>query len=226
MYVASEKRRMTSVEVAAAIKAGREHLNWSQEALAAAANVAPRTLQRAEAGEAGDDTLRRVAKALGVPEDFFVREHVVHTAEDIEAAKKELLDKNWLVPAKWIASGHQLLEFLDGLQAWQYSHDDDISGEAQGDMGTLFDYIADMVQLSGLADMTPSMRLETGNEVTALVSAVERHGLKIFVGAHDVRFKPDAVEAKSMAMRMGYLRVTKGVFEQFIVPKRSRISFA
>ena len=45
----------------------RSEKAWTQEELAAAAAISPRTVQRAEEGQMSADTLKAVAKAFGVP---------------------------------------------------------------------------------------------------------------------------------------------------------------
>lgn len=53
--------------IAALLAAHREAKGWSQEALAATANVSARTVQRLERGETQDPiTIERVGKALGI----------------------------------------------------------------------------------------------------------------------------------------------------------------
>ena len=58
---------MDSEDAGAKIRQLRTEKALTQEDLAAAADISPRTVQRAEEGHMSADTLRSIAKAFGVP---------------------------------------------------------------------------------------------------------------------------------------------------------------
>src|SRR5689334_6725547 len=64
--------RPTSAEIAETVISIRKHLELKQLVLADEAGVTERTIQRVEEGRTvGDDTLRKVARALRLREDAF-----------------------------------------------------------------------------------------------------------------------------------------------------------
>ena len=74
------------------IRAARQALGWTQNELAAKADVSPRTIHAAEKNRVcRQATKRRILTALGVPwelrDDYFPRARAVRRATAAEAAK-------------------------------------------------------------------------------------------------------------------------------------------
>lgn len=77
------RRRMTPQEVGMIVRMYRESNQVKRAALAAQANVSEKTLERLEAGvPVQETTYRRVAIALGIAEDSFIREEYIPTPEE------------------------------------------------------------------------------------------------------------------------------------------------
>jgi transcriptional regulator with XRE-family HTH domain len=90
--IRGEYRRLTSIEVGVMIRTFREGQGIKRAVLAAEANMSEKTLERAEGGQGiSEDSCRRIARALGLPENIFVGELYI---PDPEEAIRMLEEKN------------------------------------------------------------------------------------------------------------------------------------
>lgn len=77
--------------IASNIRLLREHRTWTQEHLAAIAEVTPRTVQRVEAGEgAQPETLKSIAAALDVEVETLRFDALAHLARHFGVSREEL----------------------------------------------------------------------------------------------------------------------------------------
>jgi transcriptional regulator with XRE-family HTH domain len=225
----SEHRRFTPAEIAMMVKLWRAHLNWSQEALAAEANVTTRTLQRAESGEkVSDAILVRIAKALGMNEpDALTKVRLIESLDEMErrvrAETAEFEKKNWLVPSTCAASGHELMQWLLGISAWNHSTDD-LQGDVVDHASALLDLIGDIV-LFDPNDLSPSDRIEMAQSMDVHVKRLTAHGLKITICNHRVELKFDGLQ-KPWNANVGYLKVSAVAPTSFVIPKNTAFSMA
>jgi transcriptional regulator with XRE-family HTH domain len=94
-----EHRRLTAPEVGVMIRMFREGQGIKRAALAADANMSEKTLERAESGQGvNEESSRRIARALGMQEDVFLKEHHIPAPEEaIELLRKrnENLEANF-----------------------------------------------------------------------------------------------------------------------------------
>lgn len=105
-------RPLTPDEIAERVRSCREALNWKQAALAGAAHVDERTVQRLEAGEkVGAATLKNIGRALNLDDDYFVRHHTVITPEEIQREAEELRRKFATVETTRASTGARLWKF-------------------------------------------------------------------------------------------------------------------
>jgi transcriptional regulator with XRE-family HTH domain len=78
-----EYRRLSANEISLMVKSLRSLRGIKQRSLALESCVAERTLERLESGKTvHGETYRRVASALGLPADIFIKEQLVPTPED------------------------------------------------------------------------------------------------------------------------------------------------
>jgi transcriptional regulator with XRE-family HTH domain/flagellar biosynthesis GTPase FlhF len=95
-----EYRNLTPQEIGHAITTFRKMLGMKQITLALDAGVDERTVQRIERGEkANDDTLRRVAKVLGMHEGAFLGPRYVSTREEAIAKVEGILSEVLVIDA-------------------------------------------------------------------------------------------------------------------------------
>ena len=91
--IRGEYRRFTAAEVGMTIRMFREGRGIKRAVLAVDANMSEKTLERAEAGQGiSEESCRRVARALGLPEDMFVASHYVPAPEEAGRLLKQAAD--------------------------------------------------------------------------------------------------------------------------------------
>jgi transcriptional regulator with XRE-family HTH domain len=92
--IRGEFRRFTAVEIGFLIKVYRKNHGVKRAALAADANMSEKTLERAEKGEGiAEDSLRRIARALGFQETVFTAEHYIPAPEEAARMAEEVDQK-------------------------------------------------------------------------------------------------------------------------------------
>lgn len=84
-------RRLTPTEVGMVVRLYRHSREIKRTALAAQAHISDKTLERLEAGiSVREDSYRRVAVAIGLPEDAFIKEEYIPTPEEyLEQQEKQ-----------------------------------------------------------------------------------------------------------------------------------------
>jgi len=76
-------RRLTPVEVGMVVRLYRHSHELKRTALAAQAHISDKTLERLEAGvPVREDSYRRVALAIGLRDDAFIKEEYIPTPEE------------------------------------------------------------------------------------------------------------------------------------------------
>ena len=91
-------RSMTPGEIGAAVQQLREEMGWSQQMLAQRAGLHEHTVERVEScARVDEDCLRKIAQALGIPSNLFVRPMVYVASDDERCAAFERAWQN-LVP--------------------------------------------------------------------------------------------------------------------------------
>ena len=117
--IRGEYRRFTSVEIGGVIRYLRESQGVKRAALAAEANVSEKTVERAEAGEGvSEESCRRIARALGLKDDAFIRELYIPTPEEAEHIQRQALEErqrtHCVVPVRELHSVRDVLPLFDG----------------------------------------------------------------------------------------------------------------
>jgi transcriptional regulator with XRE-family HTH domain len=100
-----EYRNLTAQEIGHAVITFRKMLGMKQLTLALDAGVDERTVQRIERGEkVNEDTLRKVAKVLGMKEDAFLGPRYVSTPEEAAADVEKKLSEVLVIDASEFAT--------------------------------------------------------------------------------------------------------------------------
>lgn len=110
-------RSLTPKEIGYAVASFREVRSWKQSTLAAEAGVTERTVQRIENGEkASDETLRKVAQALGFPPRAFIGPRYIRTPEEAaayaEKTMKETFGHNMKVSVGQFTEPREIIDLL------------------------------------------------------------------------------------------------------------------
>lgn len=182
-------RRFTAMEVGSVIRMFRQLKSLKRAVLAAEANVSEKTIERAEAGEGiGEESCRRIARALGMKETAFTDELYIPTPEEAERLQKqkdeELRQTHRSVPIASIESPRDILSLFDcyGL----FGDDQNVADEDLREFAELKQMLVDYRDIS--SDMTAPQRLEGAEEVLKAVRDFETHGYLMKCGiAKDYR---------------------------------------
>ncbi len=164
--------------------------NLSQDALAEAAGLTTRTIQRVESGQRTSLTTRRsLARGLGydnpgIFDDPEFAGTVTLLLESIKAnqikAEEARYPNHIKVAVFPTENGAVLGSLVDGADAWTFHCDEKASPEGQTEAAILFDHLQDYGDI--WSELQPSGRLEAQSIFTGLLADVARHGLQAFYG--------------------------------------------
>lgn len=146
----------------------REAQHLSQEALAEAAGITVRTVQRFEAGEGVQIGSRRsLAKALGYADrDIFDDPKFATTVlgffDDLKASQQKQVDdqhpNQMRLPAQLVSSGEEAIRFSQGNDAVCFDISPDLNRETKEIAATFADYVRDVGELDDLSAAEPDIR--------------------------------------------------------------------
>jgi transcriptional regulator with XRE-family HTH domain len=178
------------------IRAHRERLSWTQEQLAAAADVSLRTVQRAEEGQIiAAESLQALAGALDVTQELLRTDL---DAAAFEAAVKETKSRYKLIALQRLERGNDLRQFMPA-DAYQVDRVD-VADEAAEDAIALLDQ-----QLKDLGDLwrdlEPLQRHEALKDVQREIDALRSLGFVVTAGVDQMRLRSEhAQEAFTMTV--------------------------
>jgi len=178
----------------AKLKELRESRAWSQEQLAAIANLSVRTIQRIENSEpASFETLKSLAAAFDLNvADFTAPEKDKPTAE---GRGKFLLR---------VTSGTELFGFTYGAHAADFGNDEP-QNEAEIELlGRFFDGLKNWGDI--LDDIYPSQRIRLEDEYRSLIEELDEMGFWVFAGIDKKKIK---IGGNSTDWRMSVIRVIR-----------------
>ena len=135
----------------------RESSQLSQEALAAAAGLTPRTIQRIESGEASSVTTRRsLARGLGY-EDIKTFENpetvakILQFRAEMDRMSKEAAAAQFpdmvRMPATRLKSGQELGHLVESSNACNFHYDDALDKGVKEIAAEMFDYLRDYADM-------------------------------------------------------------------------------
>ena len=105
---------LTPNEIACFVRNVRRDLGWKQYALADLAGISLSSLERVERGvKVGEETYRRLAKALGQAEDAFLTPKVRRSTEDAFRETIKYLDQSFMVSVRPLRTQPQVRELLN-----------------------------------------------------------------------------------------------------------------
>ncbi|APO55364.1 helix-turn-helix transcriptional regulator [Bradyrhizobium diazoefficiens] len=211
----------------------REAQHLSQEALAEAAGITARTVQRFEAGETVQIGSRRsLAKALGYDDqDIFDDPKFAATVlgffDDLRAIQQKQVDDQHAdqtrLPAQLVSSGEEAIRFAQGNDAALFDISPDLNRETKEIAATFADYVRDVGELD---DLSAASSLTFANELDDMLKALKAEGAIVYTAKHDRKFVGENWPDKTpMSMTLGYLVVvpTTKKLEHLYVPRKTKL---
>ncbi len=193
----------------------RESQYLSQEALAEAAGITMRTVQRFEAGETVQIGSRRsLAKALRYgDQDTFDDPKFAATVlgffDDLKAFQQKQVDDQhpdqMRLPAQLVCSGEEAIQFAQGNDAVCFDISTDLNRATKTIVATFADYVCDVGELD---DLSAATSLTFANEFDDMLKALKAEGAIVYTAKHDRKFVGENWADKTpMSMTLGYLVV-------------------
>jgi DNA-binding XRE family transcriptional regulator len=208
----------------------RETSNWSQEALAASANLDVRTIQRIEAGRSVNLTTRRsLARGLGYDNpDIFQDPQFIKTVHDLltqtQKAHRDDFEKQFPdhLPVKTAAvtRGEDLGRIAE-CEAYLFHADDKISSGAKQVAASIFDYVHDLGDI--ISEIPFSEKLTYVQTMGDMLNELRGLGAAAYSAIRSTKVVGSSWPDKTpMPLSIGYLTVVPAekVIEQMMVPRR------
>lgn len=211
----------------------RETQHLSQEALAEAAGITVRTVQRFEAGEGVQIGSRRsLAKALGYDnQDIFDDPKFATTVlgffDDIKAFQQKQVDDQhpdqMRLPAQLVSCGEEATRFAEGNDAAMFDISPDLNRETKEVAAAFADYLRDVGEL---VDVSVAHRQGFANELDDMLKTLKAEGATVYTAKHDRKFVGENWADKTpMTMTLGYLVVVPSTkkLDDLFVPRKAKL---
>ena len=172
--------------IAKQLKLLRKLFGWTQEAVAAAAGLTTRTIEKTESGRHRPDeqTLRSLARALKVEVRVFEKpdpQEEVRARAEMERALRKMV----LVHTKPIQTAADFLGAFESRHAFRVDQSQVKSGEALDVVAAMADWIRDLNDT--WAECNAVDRLEYARSFADLCEQLEVHGYLCHMGHHQQR---------------------------------------
>lgn len=183
-----QHRCLTPEEIAKFVLAFRKAVGWKQLTLALEAGVDERTVQRIERGEkVGEDTLRKIAKALRFADDAFVKPRCVPSEDDLRRETERALAQLKVIEAQDFST-------LKDCEAVLPVHGHIvIDREMRDDMADLVAELKDLLTdwCDCYEDLSHTEKLEACRSLLSKVQQIEARGYRTLCGVYwtDDEFK-------------------------------------
>lgn len=209
----------------------RETSHWSQEALAAAAGLDVRTIQRIEAGNPVNVTTRRaLARGLGYdnPDVFEDPEFIkgVHALFDglkkiqDEDVQKQFPDHIRIATAR-VKNGEGLARIAYEANSYLFHADDAISDDAKEIAASIFDFLRDLGDIAD--DISFADKLDYQRSLGELLEQLEETGAACYSGFRATKMVgANWVDKTPFPLTIGYLTIVPAekVLTEMMVPRR------
>jgi transcriptional regulator with XRE-family HTH domain len=179
-------RRLTPVEVGMIVRLYRHSRELKRIALAAEAHVSDKTLERLESGiVVREDSYRRVAAAMGLPEDAFIKEEYIPTPseylEQQEKAEAEFQKNHTRVPVARLTDPRQLLDIFGAHSSIVDDHK--VTVEHLELVASFKENFRDWSDIAN--ELPETERLRAAMSLVDEAREIERAGYAVGVGATD-----------------------------------------
>lgn len=174
--------------IAETLRRLRSAIGWTQENLAAEANLTTRTIEKLESGRhsPNEQTLRSIARAFNVPVALFDKT----TQEEFDRLTAEIertATKKLMVPIFPIRTANDFLARYDEWDAWRIDISAVEGEEAQETAAALADYLGDLDGIWSLCSM--SERLGYARSFADLCQQISERGYRCYLGHHRQRLR-------------------------------------
>lgn len=183
-----EYRSLTPQEIASAVQMFRKMMDLKQLTLAIEAGVDERTVQRIERGEkVGDETLRRIGKALRLQEPGFVGPRYMRNPDEVRAQVAKTMSELKVTEAHDLTAVRDVEAVLTA-QGYVW-HDNALPESIADEIAALKDSLTDWGDC--YEDMSNVERLNACRSLLADVQKIEARGFKAYYGVYetDDRFR-------------------------------------
>jgi transcriptional regulator with XRE-family HTH domain len=169
--------------IAQQVKYLRKMNGLTQDNLAAAAGVTPRTIEKVESGRhtPEEQTLRSIARAFNLDVKVFAKPSPADEAR-VRAEMERALRKIVVVPTQPIRSAGDFLGAFGERDALRFDCSAVKDDQALETAATLGDWLRDLGEV--WSDMYMSQRLESARDVLALCNTIESRGYLCHMGHH------------------------------------------
>jgi transcriptional regulator with XRE-family HTH domain len=184
--IRGEYRKLTPLEIGMIVKLFRHGRDIKRAVLAADSSVSEKTLERVEAGQVvSEDSYRRIARAMGLKEDAFVKEEYVPTPEEAleqqEREQAEFAANHTKVAVAPLTDPRQLLA-LFGCHS-NITNDRLVAAE---DLELTTEFKEAFRDWSDIAAELPDTeRLKAAGSLLDQAHTIERAGYAVYVGETD-----------------------------------------
>lgn len=208
----------------------RSTQHWSQEALATAAGLTTRTIQRIEAGEPSTITTRRsLARALGY-DDPDVFEHPAfagNVRQFIETAQDQQLAADYpdhmALPAQPATTGAALVGLIGTAQSFVFDCAADVAADVKEEAASFFDLIQDYADIWG--ELSHCDRHQAASELERAVAELREQGVSAYSATRRASIVGTFWQDKTpLPIAIGYLTLLPvgRSIAQLMVPKALR----
>lgn len=180
-----EFRKPTPKEVGEVVKMLREGLGMKQFALAEAANMTERTLQRVESGvKASDATLKRLAVALNLAEDAFTSQQHILNPDEVQQEVERLQAEYSVLDVRPLVEEHDLRSVFPTHAMW--FDDTAVVGDAADISAELHEVMNDWLDV--YRECSSSEQLQARRGMLDYVKQLEECGYRLFGGRKKATF--------------------------------------
>lgn len=192
----------------------RKGTNLSQEALAAAAGLTTRTIQRVESGESSTVTTRRaLARGLGYEDpDTFENPEIIGKIEKLlEEIRRLSIDAfdaqhpdTVRLPATLVSTGQQLGRLIEAANAYNFHYDVSLSLDAKLVAAEMFDYLREYNDADEL--YSEVQKLGTYEDLDGYLMQLNNAGFKVHSALRSTNIVGKTWEDRTpLAMSIAYV---------------------
>lgn len=188
----------------------REKLAWTQEALATAAQISSRTVQRIEdGGPASPESLRSIADAFNVSLDDLRRgsEETEQSRSAADEALKTVGERYEIVHLVHIKRASQLSPLLTVADAFLFSRVALQDDEEEDAVAEVEGHLRDALDMWG--EISPQMRRDFERELQGLMERLLAKDLIVTAGTHSRRLRSMDGKNESFPMTTLYVVVSR-----------------
>ena len=187
--------------VAEQVRFMRDILGWSQEALALAARVSTRTIEKVESGRhtPNEQTLKQIAAAAGFEMAVFRKPSPEEKAKS-RVHMERALRKTDVVTISPIVAASDFLSTFRANHACRFDSSEVVGNEPMRVAAEMQDWIEDV--MLAWSDLSATQQLDLAEEFIRMAGQIRKHGFVCFGGSHEEAFRTGAERLK---MRVGVL---------------------